>query len=57
MRTDDAAAPSAITDTGSGLGLAGMRDRLATLGGRLDSGPEADSGDCVSARLPLLAGG
>lgn len=56
VRNDAVAATSAITDTGSGLGLAGMRDRLATLGGQLDAGPEADSGYCVSARLPLPAG-
>ena len=55
VRNDAVAATSAITDTGSGLGLTGMRDRLATLGGQLDAGPEADSGYCVSARLPLPA--
>lgn len=57
VRNDAGAATSAITDTGSGLGLAGMRDRLATLGGQLEAGPEADSGYCVSARLPLPAVG
>ncbi|MFD2091282.1 sensor histidine kinase [Blastococcus deserti] len=37
---------------GGGHGLAGMRERVRTLGGRLDAGPTAD-GFVVTARLPL----
>lgn len=36
-----------------GHGLAGMRERVAALGGRLTTGPHAGGGFRVSARLPL----
>jgi signal transduction histidine kinase len=39
--------------TGSGLGLLGMRERVAAAGGSLVSGPTADGGFRVEARLPL----
>ena len=35
-----------------GLGLVGMRERAALLGGRLDAGPEGDGRFVVRARLP-----
>lgn len=38
---------------GSGNGLAGMRERAAALGGTIESGPRADGGFRVVARLPL----
>ncbi|GAA3442773.1 sensor histidine kinase [Planomonospora venezuelensis] len=41
---------------GSGHGLLGMRERASMLGGRLSSGPRADGGYAVVARLPLEAG-
>jgi signal transduction histidine kinase len=37
---------------GSGLGLPGMRERAALLGGTLDAGPGPDGGFVVTARLP-----
>jgi signal transduction histidine kinase len=37
---------------GTGHGLAGMRERVAVLGGTLDAGPEADGGFAVRAVLP-----
>ena len=37
---------------GAGLGLAGMRERAALLGGTLDAGPTDDGGFAVAATLP-----
>jgi signal transduction histidine kinase len=44
---------SALAKTGSGLGLTGMRERIESIGGSLDAGPEAHGGWCLSARLPM----
>jgi signal transduction histidine kinase len=44
---------STIADTGSGLGLTGMRERLMALGGSLDAGPDTDGGFRLCARLPV----
>ncbi|HEV7655872.1 MAG TPA: histidine kinase [Mycobacteriales bacterium] len=38
---------------GRGYGLAGMRERVALVGGRLDAGPRPDGGWRVDAALPL----
>ena len=48
---------SAIARTGSGLGLAGMRERLAAVGGSLEAGPVAGGGFRLHARLPVDANG
>lgn len=48
---DVPSAPSA----GQGLGLIGMRERVAALGGRLHAGPQEDGGFRVRAELPVQA--
>ena len=57
----DAALRLEVTDDGrglpadhaEGLGLAGMRERVAAAGGRLDVGPAGDHGTRVAVSLPL----
>jgi signal transduction histidine kinase len=46
-------ATSPIASTGSGLGLAGMRERVAGLGGSMTAGPDGHGGFRLCARLPL----
>lgn len=41
---------------GAGHGLIGMRERAATIGGRLYAGPRAEGGFTVTAELPMHAG-
>lgn len=61
LRYGDDALDVEIADTGTatengdlaGLGLAGMRERVALFGGQLESGPRPDGGYLVKARLPL----
>ncbi len=43
---------SALAATGSGLGLASLRQRIELVRGTLYAGPEADGGFCVEASLP-----
>jgi signal transduction histidine kinase len=47
--------PSALAQTGAGLGLDGMHERVESLGGSLDAGPSAEGGWRVHARLPAAA--
>jgi signal transduction histidine kinase len=47
--TTDAAA----NGSAGGHGLIGMRERVALFGGEVQTGPAADGGYCVSARLPV----
>lgn len=54
---DGAARGSHETPTGSGLGLVGMRERVLAAGGSLETGPTADGGFRVAARLPLVQEG
>jgi signal transduction histidine kinase len=46
--------PSALSSTGAGLGLDGMRERIEALGGSLEAGPCAEGGWRVQARLPAV---
>jgi signal transduction histidine kinase len=43
---------SALAQTGSGLGLTGMRERVEALGGSVEAGPHADGGWLLHARFP-----
>jgi signal transduction histidine kinase len=44
-----------VPEPGAGSGIAGMRERAAAVGGRLEAGPRPGGGFAVTARLP--AGG
>ncbi|WP_410648814.1 sensor histidine kinase [Amycolatopsis sp. cmx-4-54] len=47
-----AAPDPALAGSGSGVGLAGLRQRVALIGGRLDAGPATGGGYRVDAILP-----
>ena len=47
--------PNNGADTGRGLGLIGMRERVTALGGRLQAGPRDGGGFQVRAEFPALA--
>ncbi|MEH0423083.1 sensor histidine kinase [Streptomyces sp. B21-083] len=53
---DDGSAGPHPARPGAGHGLIGMRERAATIGGRLYAGPRAEGGFTVTAELPLHAG-
>lgn len=50
-RGDRTGAPN--SEPGAGYGLAGMRERVTLLGGRMEAGPAAGGGFRVRAVLPL----
>ena len=47
------AARPALSATGSGLGLLGMRERVTAAGGALAAGPDGDGGWSLEASLPI----
>ncbi|MCX5201551.1 sensor histidine kinase [Streptomyces sp. NBC_00237] len=52
---DDGRAPTVQAPTGSGTGLKGLTERLATAGGSLTAGPGPRGGFAVRAELPVGA--
>ncbi len=51
VHDDGQAAPAAAANTG--FGLRGMRERVESVGGRLDAGPDPSRGWRVRARIPV----
>ncbi|GGN95828.1 two-component sensor histidine kinase [Actinoplanes lobatus] len=52
----DGSGSSTASPGGSGRGLAGLRERVGTLGGDFTAGPGADGGFLVTARIPVGVG-
>jgi signal transduction histidine kinase len=50
---DDGLGAAASPSPGGGRGIAGMRERVHVLGGRLEVGPRPGGGFAVEARIPL----
>jgi len=59
MQVDDdgSARPGAAQQPASGNGIAGMRERVAALGGEFDAGPRPEGGFRVRAWFPLGGAG
>jgi signal transduction histidine kinase len=53
VEVDDAGAHRADGNGSAGNGIAGMRERVAALGGEFSAGPRPEAGFRVKARLPL----
>jgi len=54
--TDNGAAGEPPADSVEGHGIAGMRERIAALGGEFSAGPVSSGGFKVRARVPLAGG-
>jgi signal transduction histidine kinase len=54
--TDNGRGPSPSAPPSAGLGVVGMRERAALLGGQLTAGPRREGGFAVEARLPVREG-
>jgi signal transduction histidine kinase len=52
VRDEGGGPPSGLAQTGSGIGLTGMRERIESLGGTLEAGP-TENGWRLRARVPL----
>ncbi|MBO9533079.1 MAG: hypothetical protein J7513_08925 [Solirubrobacteraceae bacterium] len=52
VRNGPATGGDVHVDLGGGTGVAGLRERLGRIGGRLDAGPSSDGGWLLSAELP-----
>jgi signal transduction histidine kinase len=53
VRDDGARTTPTLADTGAGLGLTGLHERVTAIGGQLDAGPEPGAGWRLHARLPM----
>lgn len=53
VEVDDAGVHRSDGNGAPGNGIAGMRERVAALGGEFSAGPRPDAGFRVKARLPL----
>jgi signal transduction histidine kinase len=53
---DDGVSPAGVPDHGSGMGLVGMRERVAAAGGSVSAAPGPARGWRVLVRLPLIEG-
>ncbi|MFJ3338496.1 sensor histidine kinase [Streptomyces sp. NPDC086766] len=56
VEDDGGTAGQSPPPAGTGHGLVGMRERVATVGGRLHAGPRPEGGFSVTADLPLRPG-
>ncbi|QOV34543.1 sensor histidine kinase [Streptomyces ferrugineus] len=57
IRVEDDGTADAARPPTPGIGLTGMRERVAALGGTLDAAPREEGGFAVRARLPLREAG
>ena len=60
VRVEDSGLPqgraTAASSPGTGLGLAGMQERIGAVGGSVVAGPRPEGGWRVEVRIPVLAG-